>query len=96
MNENEVKEPQTVIVKMGDSEIELNATQVEVLATLAQDDWATVKNMVAFADTVIMSLSIGGEYRPSDEGRHRVLQMAADMKFFLYQLINDKTYEQFQ
>lgn len=92
----EEAEPQTVIVKMGDSEIELNADQVEVLAALSQDDWATVKNMVAFADAVIMSLSIGDTYSPSDEGRHRALQMAADMKLFLYQLINDKTYEQFQ
>lgn len=92
----EKAETQTVIVKMGDSEIELNADQVEVLAALSQDDWATVKNMVAFADAVIMSLSIGDTYSPSDEGRHRALQMAADMKNLLYKLTNDNTYERFQ
>ena len=92
---NNTEEPQSVTVAMGHYKIQLNEEQVEVLALLAEDDWAAVREMVSFGDAVVTALALGDQYRPSDEGAAAV-RVVADMKQLLYSMIGDRSYGQFQ
>jgi len=96
MNKNNTEDPQSVTVAMGSYKITLNEEQVEVLALLAQDDWATVREMVSFGDAVVTALALGDQYRPSDEGAAAAVRVVADMKQLLYSMIGDRSYGQFQ
>ena len=90
MNANKVK------VTVGGHEVTVTENIADVLEALAEDDWATVKDMVAFADVVSSSISMNGIYSPSDEGVKKAQMIAKDIKFFLSKMIGDSRYEQFQ
>lgn len=93
---NNREDARSVVVRMGRHEIALNAEQVEVLAQLAEDDWATVREMVSFGDAVVTALAIGDRYEPSEAGAAAAVRVVADMKQLLLSMIGDRTYGQFQ
>lgn len=90
MKKDEVK------MTVGGFDIVLTENAACALHCLQEDGGATVKAMVAFADAVALSLAMNDTYTPTDEGRKAAVQMAADMKQLLYNLINDDTYERFR
>ena len=77
-------------------EIMMNEDVASALKVLQEDDGAAVKNMLAFVDTVALSLSMSDMYSPSQEGKKNALQMVADMKQLLYGLINDDMHERYR
>ena len=77
-------------------EFMMNEDVASALKVLQEDDGAAVKNMLAFVDTVALSLSMSDMYSPSQEGKKNALQMVADMKQLLYGLINDDKHERYR
>jgi len=77
-------------------EVVITEEMADVLEALAEDDWATVRDMVAFADVVSSSISMNGTYSPSDEGLKHAMMISKDIKFFMSKMIGDQRYEQFQ
>lgn len=90
------KNPEQNIMKIYGQEIMMTQDVAQALFALQEDDGATVKEMLAFADTVALSLSMCDMYSPSEEGKKNALQIVADMKQLLYGLVNDDAHEKYR
>ena len=92
----EKEEQKDGIMTIYGEDIMITPDVAQALVALQEDDGAAVKDMLAFVDTVALSLSMCDIYSPSTEGKKNALQIVADMKQLLSGLINDDDHEKYR